>query len=247
MKMFKRMMAATAIVIFGFTLYACGSGGVSASDTLSAGQTAAVQSLIDAAVAPIKTQLGMMKVQVVTTKTAVRSSRKTESVGSSTASPQGTVSSGNTVIGTFEGYVNYSGSQLVPSLQTNSAGMGILSPQGYMAYSTTDGRIFPQPDLFYATNDCSLNPYLYTVGGSNGLTFRSGDTLDASVADASTYWAIAPGQTPVAVTFYSEQLSPGNCVTLGGVAATALKAVPNDYSVTGFLSASQGSLAQSGP
>lgn len=236
------LSAALVLCVVGFVVNACGSSNSIAGSTLT---TADVQSMIDAAVAPLKARLdaddakfSSMIVQVKTSSTVVRS---TQSIG---VQPLGSVSAGGTVIGTRAGYIALDSSQnVIPATADSAIGEQVLTSSNYLANYTFDGILLPHYPLYYVSTDCTGTPYVPIISTTSGLAFRDQMGNDA---DTTTYWAITPANAQTIIDALSKRDSNG-CAQVNTPGISLLMAQPNDSAVTGAQSAQIGTVQDSSP
>lgn len=248
MTIFKRMMAATAVVIFGFTLYACGAGSSSAvTGTLTQAQFDSLLST-SSAFTSLKAQVDAIGSPAVYIKapnapTVTVNRRMTESVGGGSTSitaaalPSpctwtltGRPTSSDPLQSNIYSGVSCSGYYFNISSAPTASDSGILQQP-----DTTSGQI----TLYFDQPGCVGNPYIYGLSAAamaQGAVMRVDATgADPTGVDPNTYYYLPPGSSPSPVATQSAMYK-GSCtglITTGG----QYKLLPNDPTVTGVPSA----------
>lgn len=252
MTIFKRMMAATAVVIFGFTLYACGAGSSSAvTGTLTQAQFDSLLST-SSAFTSLKAQVAAIGSPAVYIKapnapTVAVNRRMTESVGGGSTSTT-TAALPSPCNWTLTGRPT-SSDPLQSSLASGVSCTGYYFTISEAATSSDNGVIQPFPatlalqfdgagctgNMYVGEFSYNGNPGIGTGAITNGAVFRY-DPSNTGPTDASTYYMVPANESSQTVTIQSIYAARG-CQSVGPLSVSAWAVSANDPTVTGIQNA----------
>lgn len=258
MNIAKRMFAATAVLIFGMVLYACGAGTSSAvTGTLTQAQfdsllsTSSAFTSLKAQVAAIGSAAVYIKAPNATAYSARSASRRTESVGGSNTGVMPAATTGCPGIGTLTGRPT-SSDPLQSSIASGISCTGYYFDVSMAATSSEYGYIQWVPataQLAWDGTNCTGNMYVGINGfgtgaATNGAVFRwapggegAAGLTASSEADTSTYYEVKPGAAQTVTVLSTNGGADSTCTpaTISGFVGYAV--IPNNVTDSGIESA----------